>query len=276
MIPSSFTYQKASSVEEAIKALSSPDAKLLGGGHSLIPTMKLRLNQPSKLVDIGSIAALRGIKEAGSEIIIGASTTHQEVATNKIIQTKLPVVAQGAAAIGDIQVRNKGTIGGSLAHADPSADWAAVVLATDATLAVQGSKGSRKIKATDFFKGMFTTALQEGEIITAIHIPVTAGSKSAYVKFPQPASRFAIVGCAVVKNDEGKINIAYTGVSNCPFRDAAAEKVLTGKKLDAATIQAACNAAAESMNILEDHYASQKYRKHLAKVYLKRALTAIA
>lgn len=275
MIPSSFTYQKANSVEEAIKALSS-DAKILAGGHSLIPTMKLRLNSPSKLIDIGSIASLRGIKESGTEIIIGAGTTHQEIATNKTIQGKLPMFAQGAASIGDVQVRNKGTIGGSLAHADPAADWAAVVLAADATLAVQGSKGLRKIKATEFFKGMFSTSLNEDEIITAIHVPIAAGSKGAYVKFPQPASRFAIVGCAVLKTADGKVNVAYTGVSNCAFRDAGAEKALTGKKLDAASIEAASKAAAEGTNILSDHYASEKYRKHLAKVYLKRALLAIA
>ncbi len=275
MIPSSFTYQKANSVEEAIKALSS-DAKILAGGHSLIPTMKLRLNSPSKLIDIGSIASLRGIKESGTEIIIGAGTTHQEIATNKTIQGKLPMFAQGAASIGDVQVRNKGTIGGSLAHADPAADWAAVVLAADATLAVQGSKGLRKIKATEFFKGMFSTSLNEDEVITAIHVPIAAGSKGAYVKFPQPASRFAIVGCAVLKTADGKVNVAYTGVSNCAFRDAGAEKALTGKKLDAASIEAASKAAAEGTNILSDHYASEKYRKHLAKVYLKRALLAIA
>ena len=274
MIPSSFTYQKANSVEEAIKALSS-DAKILAGGHSLIPTMKLRLNSPSKLIDIGSIASLRGIKESGTEIIIGAGTTHQEIASSKIIQSKLPMFAQGAASIGDVQVRNKGTIGGSLAHADPAADWAAVVLAADATLAVQGSNGLRKIKATEFFKGMFSTSLNEDEIITAIHVPIAAGSKSAYVKFPQPASRFAIVGCAVLKTADGKINVAYTGVSSCAFRDAGAEKALTGKKLDAASIEAASKAAAEGTNILSDHYASEKYRKHLAKVYLKRALLAI-
>ncbi len=276
MIPSSFTYQKVNSVEEAIKALSSDGVKLLAGGHSLIPTMKLRLNTPSKLVDIGSIAALRGIKEAGSEIIIGAATTHQEIASDKTIQSKLPMFAQGAASIGDVQVRNKGTIGGSLAHADPAADWAAVVLASDSTIAVHGSKGARKIKATEFFKGMFSTALNEGEIITAIHVPVAAGSKSAYLKFPQPASRFALVGCAVMKTADGKVNIAYTGVSNCAFRDTAAEKVLAGKKLDAASIEASCKAAAEGITILSDHYASEKYRKHLAKVYLKRALGAVA
>lgn len=276
MIPSSFTYQKATSVEEAIKALTSGDVKLLAGGHSLIPTMKLRLNQPGKLVDIGRIEALRGIKEAGAEIIIGAATTHQEIASSKIIQTKLAVFAQGAAAIGDVQVRNKGTIGGSLAHADPASDWAAVVLAADATIAVQGTKGARKIKATEFFKGMFTTSLSEGDIITAVHVPAVAGSKSAYVKFPQPASRFAIVGCAVVKTGDGKVNIAFTGVSNCAFRDTAAEKVLAGKKLDSTSIEAASKAAAEGVAVLSDHYASEKYRKHLAKVYLKRALQAVA
>ena len=276
MIPTAFSYQKANSVEDAIKALASSDAKLLAGGHSLIPTMKLRLNSPALLVDIASIAALRGIKEAGSEIIIGAATTHQEIASNKTIQSKLPLFAAGAASIGDIQVRNKGTIGGSLAHADPAADWAAVVLASDATIAVQGSKGARKIKATEFFKGMFSTSLSQGEIITAIHVPVAAGSKSAYLKFPQPASRFAIVGCAVMKSADGKVNIAYTGVSSYAFRDVGAEKALAGKKLDASSIEAASKAAAEGVTILSDHYASEKYRKHLAKVYLKRALMAVA
>lgn len=276
MIPTAFSYQKANSVEDAIKALASSDAKLLAGGHSLIPTMKLRLNSPALLVDIASIAALRGIKEAGSEIIIGAATTHQEIASNKTIQSKLPLFAAGAASIGDIQVRNKGTIGGSLAHADPAADWAAVVLASDATIAVQGSKGARKIKATEFFKGMFSTSLSQGEIITAIHVPVAAGSKSAYLKFPQPASRFAIVGCAVMKSADGKVNIAYTGVSSCAFRDVGAEKALAGEKLDASSIEAASKAAAEGVTILSDHYASEKYRKHLAKVYLKRALMAVA
>lgn len=276
MIPSSFLYQKVSSVEEAIKALSSDQVKLLAGGHSLIPTMKLRLSSPSRLIDIGSIAALKGIKESGSEIIIGAGTTHHEIASSKLIQSKLPMFAQGAASIGDVQVRNRGTIGGSIAHADPAADWTAIVLAADAIIAVQGSKGARKIKATEFFKGMFSTALNEDEMITAVHVPVAAGTKSVYVKFPQPASRFAIVGCAVQKTSDGKINIAYTGVSSCAFRDAGAEKALSGKKLEASTIEAAAKAAAEGTSILSDHYASEKYRKHLAKVYLKRALTAVA
>ncbi len=276
MIPSSFSYQKVNSVAEAIKALSSGEAKILAGGHSLIPTMKLRLNSPSKLVDIGALAELRGIKESGAEIIIGAATTHQEIATNKIIQSKLPLFAQGGNSIGDVQVRNKGTIGGSLAHADPAADWAAIVLASDATIEVQGGKGTRKIKATGFFNGMFSTALQDDEIITAVHVPLAVGSKGSYAKFPQPASRFAIVGCAVMKMADGKVNIAFTGISNCAFRDQAAEKAISGKKIDASTIESASKAAVEGVNILSDHYASEKYRKHLAKVYLKRALLAVS
>ncbi len=276
MIPSSFTYQKVNSVEEALTALASPDAKLLAGGHSLIPTMKLRLSNPSKLVDIASISSLRGIKESGSEIVIGAATTHQEIAASKVIQTKLGLFSQGASSIGDVQVRNKGTIGGSLAHADPSADWTALVLAADATIGVQSKKGSRTIKATEFFKGIFATALKEDEIITSVHVPVPSGSKGVYLKFAQPASRYAIVGCAVMKYADGKVNIAFTGVSSSAFRDHAAEKAIAGKKLDTTTIEAAAKAAAEGKTILSDHYASEKYRKHLAKVYLKRALMALA
>lgn len=276
MIPSSFTYQKAKTVEEALAALKGDDVKLLAGGHSLIPTMKLRLNSPAKLVDIGSINALRGIKEAGNEIIIGAATTHAEIASSKVIQSKLSLFAQTAAAIGDIQVRNKGTIGGSLAHADPAADWPAAVLASDATIEIQGGKGSRKIKATEFFKGIFTTALNEGEIITAIHVPIHTGSKAVYLKCPQPASRYAIVGCAVLKHADGKCNVAFTGVSSSAFRDAAAEKALAGKVIDAAVAENASKTAAEGISIMSDHYASEKYRKHLAKVYLKRALMALA
>jgi len=275
MIPSSFSYQKVNTIEEAIKALSDDDVKLLAGGHSLIPMMKLRLSTAAKLVDIGSVAALKGIKEIGSEVVIGAGATHQEIASNKTIQSKLPMFAQAGASIGDLQVRNKGTIGGSLAHADPAADWAAVVLASNAVIAVQGIKGSRKINASEFFVGTFGTALHAGEIITAVHVPIVAGSKGVYVKFPQPASRFAIVGCAVLKSKDST-TVAFTGVSSFAFRDKGAEKALTGKALDAATIASACDAAAEGVSILSDHYASEKYRKHLAKTYLKKALTAVA
>src|SRR6266496_4463640 len=277
MIPVAFDYQKVRTVDEAIAALSKGDSKILAGGHSLIPAMKLRLSQPAKLVDIGGIAALKGIKEEDGEIVIGAGATHADIAGDKLINSKLSFFAEGASIIGDVQVRNYGTIGGSLAHADPAADWTALVLASDAGIEVQGNNGKRRIKATDFFTGLFSTALNEGEIITTVRIPVPEdGTKTVYLKFPQPASRFALVGCAVFRLPDGKTNIAFTGVSSTPFRDTAAENIVSGKTLDEATINAAADAAAEGVEILSDHYASEEYRKHLAKVYLKRALKAIA
>ena len=276
MIPVAFDYQKATTVDEAISALSG-GGKLLAGGHSLLPAIKLRLNQPEKLINITGISELKGIKEEDGEIVIGAATTHAEIMNNSLIKSKLSFFSKGAAMIGDVQVRNYGTIGGSLAHADPASDWTAMVLAADAAIEVQGNGGKRRIKATDFFTGLFSTALQDDEILTAIRIPEPpAGTKTVYVKFFQPASRFAIVGCAVFRTPDGKTNIAFTGVSSTPFKDTAAENIVSGKTLDEATINAASNVAAEEADILSDHYASEEYRKHLAKVYLKRALKAIA
>jgi len=276
MIPVAFDYQKATTVDEAISALSG-GGKLLAGGHSLLPAIKLRLNQPEKLINITGISELKGIKEEDGEIVIGAATTHAEIMNNSLIKSKLSFFSKGAAMIGDVQVRNYGTIGGSLAHADPASDWTAMVLAADAAIEAQGNGGKRRIKAPDFFTGLFSTALQDDEILTAIRIPEPpAGTKTVYVKFFQPASRFAIVGCAVFRTPDGKTNIAFTGVSSTPFRDTAAENIVSGKTLDEATINAASNVAAEEADILSDHYASEEYRKHLAKVYLKRALKAIA
>src|SRR5690349_784267 len=192
MIPVAFDYQKATTVDEAISALSG-GGKILAGGHSLLPAMKLRLNQPEKLINIAGISELKGIKEEDGEIVIGAATTHAEIMRDSIIKSKLPFFAEGAAMIGDIQVRNYGTIGGSLAHADPASDWTALVLAADAAIIVQGSRGKKRIKATEFFTGLFSTALQEDEIIIAVRIPIPEnGTKNIYLKFPQPASRFAL------------------------------------------------------------------------------------
>lgn len=275
MIPAAFDYQKAKTVDEAIAALSG-DGKILAGGHSLIPAMKLRMSRPSKLVDITGLAALKEIKEEDGEIVIGAAVTHAEIANDKFIKSKLPFFSEAASLIGDLQVRNHGTIGGSLAHADPAADWPALVLAADAAIKVQGSNEKRRIKASDFFKGFFTTALQDGEIITAIRIPIPAeGTKTSYQKFEQPASRFAIVGCAVMRFPDGKTNIAFTGVSENAFRDSSAENEVSGKPLSNDSIAAAANAAANNVTILGDHFASEEYRKHLAKVYLKKALNAV-
>ena len=259
MIPAAFDYQKPKTVDEAIAALSNGNSKILAGGHSLLPAIKLRLNQPSKLVDINGISSLKGVKEEDGEIVIGAATTHADIANDKLIKGKLSFFAEGASMIGDMQVRNHGTIGGSLAHADPASDWPALVLAADASIEVQGKNGKRRIKATDFFTGLFSTALQENEIIIAVRVPVPPeGTKTTYQKFPQPASRFAIVGCAVVRFPDGKTNIAFTGISDNAFRASSAETDFSG------------------VIFLNDHYASAEYRKHLAKVYLKKALQAVS
>jgi carbon-monoxide dehydrogenase medium subunit len=238
--------------------------------------MKLRLNRPAKLVDIGGIKTLKDIKEEDGEIVIGAGATHADIMYHPLISHHLPLFAEGAAMIGDMQVRNHGTIGGSLAHADPAADWPAMVLAAEASIEVQGSNGRRRIPATEFFTGLFSTALEQNEIITAIRIPVPAdGAKSTYQKFAQPASRFALAGCAVMRFANGKTNIAFTGVTENAFRDTAAEQAIAGKQIDEASITAAMNAALQNGTILADHYASEEYRRHLAKVYLKKALMAV-
>lgn len=276
MIPTAFDYTKPATVEEAIAALSDGDSKLLAGGYSLIPAMKMRLTQPSKLVDISGIPSLKGIKEEDGEIVINAGTTHYEILTNDLIKNRLPSFTQAAGIIGDVQVRNRGTIGGSLAHADPAADWPAPVLAAEAIIDVKGTGGSRSIPATDFFTGLFSTQLLPDEIIVAIRIPVQEGARSVYLSFEQPASRFAIVGCAVLRKADGRVNIAFTGVSEAPFRDRGAEAVFDGKSWDTATIDTAVDAAIGEVDVLSDHFASSEYRRHLAKVYLKRALQALA
>ena len=277
MIPVAFDFQKARTIDEAVAAISGSDGKILAGGHSLIPALKLRLSHPTKLVDISSIPHLKGIQEKNGEIIIGSACTHGEIANNQLIKDQLPFMAKGASLIGDPQVRNYGTIGGSLAHADPAADWPALVLAAEADIEVQGPQGKRKIAAKDFFTGFFTIALHEHELITAIHIPVPPpGTKSSYQKFIQPASRFAIVGCAVMRFPDGKTNIAFTGVSDHAFRDQHAEQFVSGKELTKPSIHAAAEAALVDVRIAGDHYASPVYRNHLAKAYLKKALHEVS
>ena len=273
MIPASFDYLKVKTVDDAIAALSQGEGKLLAGGHSLIPAMKLRMNRPSKLIDIAGLPALKGIKEEDGEIVIGAAVTHGELANDKLIKNKLPFFTTAASLIGDLQVRNHGTIGGSLAHADPAADWPALVLAADAGIEVQSGSGRRRIKATDFFTGLFTTTLQETEIITAIRIPVpVAGTKTSYQKFEQPASGFAIVGCAVMRFPDGKTNVAFTGVSEHAFRDNKVENEISGKQLNDDSIASVIKIAVEGITVLGDNFASEEYRRHLAKMYLKKAL----
>ena len=279
MIPSTFQYKRANSVSEAISMLSD-DSKILAGGHSLLPSIKLRLNQPEALIDISRLEELKGITDADDHIVIGAGATHGEIAESNIVRGACSMLAEGAGQIGDIQVRNVGTIGGSLAHADPAADWPALVIAAEATIRVQGPSGTRDIAASSFFTGFYETALTDNEIITQIHVPkLMAGSSSTYVKFVQPASRFAIVGCAVVNNADqgevGNIKVAITGVSEMAYRAHGVEDELMGQVLTNDAIAKASARAAENMDVMSDHYASEKYRKHLAQVYVKKALEAL-
>ena len=281
MIPQAVDYKRAGSVSEAISLLAeNPDAKILAGGHSLIPAMKLRLNSPSLLIDIARIAELRFIKVGDGAVAIGAASTHYDIISNADIQSRYSAMIEAGEVIGDTQIRNMGTLGGSIAHADPSADWPGVLLALNATVRVEGAGGTREIAAADFFTGFFSTALEEGEIVTEIHIPEpVAGSNSSYQKFVQPASRFAIVGCAaaVVINNGliSEARVAFNGVSGeGAFLDEAVSAALVGKAATLETIEAAVAGAAEGIDINEDHYASKTYRRHLAKVYAKRALIA--
>ncbi len=283
MIPASFDYKRAGSVEEAIALLEEHgmDAKLLAGGHSLVPAMKLRLNMPGILIDISRLEGLRYIREEEDGIAIGAAATHHDIARSKLLQEALPILPEAADLIGDVQVRNVGTIGGSIAHADPAADWPAVLLALGATIQVQGPKGKRSIPADEFFTGFYMTALQDNEIITGLVAPRRdASTGMAYRKFMQPASRFAIVGCAAVIKHQGKqlqdARVAFTGVSDGPFLDTGVAEALQGEKLSAKVIEAAADKAAGNADIMEDHFATVAYRRHLAKVFAKRALMAAA
>ncbi|GHB83761.1 FAD binding domain-containing protein [Persicitalea jodogahamensis] len=270
MISYPFDYVRPESVEEALEHLGG-DTKILAGGHSLLPTLKLRLSAPDKLVDIARIASLKKIKKDGDEIVIGGAVTHREIMDSEIIQKHLPVLSEGAAVIGDPMIRYKGTMGGSLAHADPSADWSAMVLAAGGEIVIQSKKGKRTVPATEFFTGFYSTALKDGDILIEIRFPVPEeGTKMTYQKFTQPASRFALVGCAAARLPDGSARVAFTGVADAPFRDKGVEEAVGD--WSEATLEAAAQKAAEGQNINADHYASEEYRLHLAKVYCKRAL----
>jgi len=281
MYPATFEYHRPGSVEEAVALLAKhrDDAKLLAGGHSLIPLMKLRLAQPKHVVDLQRIGGLAGIREEGGSFVIGALTTHYTIEAHAGLKSKCPILPEAAAMIGDPQVRNLGTLGGSLAHADPAADWPAVVVAVGAELRATGPKGARTIKADDFFKDLMTTALGPDEILTDIRVPVlSAGTGSAYVKHPHPASRFAVVGvAAVVTVSDGtcqQASVAITGVGPKATRAKGVEAALAGKALSPETIGAAAEKAADGIAITADLQGSVEYKAHLTRVYTKRALDA--
>jgi carbon-monoxide dehydrogenase medium subunit len=284
MIPASFDYITAKSLDDAIALLAKhkDDAKILAGGHSLLPAMKLRLMQPKVLIDLGRIKDLSYIKEEGGQIRIGAMTTHFQVEMSDLLRRTCPLLPETASQLGDMQVRNKGTIGGSLVHSDPAADWPAAILALDAELVAKSATGDRVIKASDFFVEMLTTALEPGEVLREIRIPASKGKVGqAYVKVRHPASGFAVVGVAVnLSVDGGKCQsaaVGITGVSTKAYRATKVEGALKGDALDAKTLGAAAAHAADSVDVNSDLYASADYRKQLAAVYIRRALeTAVS
>ena len=283
MIPESFDYQRAGSVREALTLLKQhgENAKVLAGGHSLIPTMKLRLANPGTLIDIGGISELKYINDKGDYLAIGAGTTHLMVETSSLVQQKAPALSQAAGQIGDVQVRNRGTIGGVLAHSDPQADYPGVVLALNATIVAEGSGGERTIEAVDYFTGLWETALGENEILTEVRIPVdSANANSCYLKFPQPASRYPYVGCAVAMDNSGgncsEVRVGFSGVAESAFRDSGVEDAIRGQALKDETIAAASAKAAEGRTVLSDYFVSEEYRRAMAQVYVKRALTRLS
>jgi len=278
MYPAAFEYHAPASVTDALKLLGKlDDAKILAGGHSLIPMMKLRLAQPKHLIDLRKVPGLTGVKDDKGMISIGAMTTHWEVESSKVLKAKCAVVAETAAMIGDPAVRNKGTIGGSLAHGDPAADMPATVIALGAELVCQGKK-KRTVKVDDWFKGLMETALGEDELLVEIRVPALAkGTGAAYLKFPHPASRFAVVGVAAVVtlDKEGKkAGIGVTGAGTRAVRGKGVEAALTGKRPDAAAIEAAAAKAAEGVDVQADLQGSVEYKSHLCRVFAKRAIEA--
>ena len=279
MYPVPFEYHRAGSVEEAVALLGrfGESAKLIAGGHSLLPLMKLRLAEPRHLVDIRRIPALSGVREEDGALIIGAATPHQVLERSPIVQKRLPIVSEAAAQIGDVQVRNMGTIGGSLAHADPAADLPAVMLALGAELTAVGPKGKRTVPVDGFFVKLFTTTLDPGEVLTEVRIPLPeAGSGGAYAKFPHPASRYAVVGvAAVVTVSGGKISaarVAITGVGAKPVRATGAEGALVGKGIDAKVVGAAADRVVDGLTVRSDPRMDPDYWKALAVTYTRRAV----
>jgi carbon-monoxide dehydrogenase medium subunit len=277
VIPSAFEYQRAASIDEAIKKLQDTGGKLLAGGHSLVPLMKLRLSEPGVLIDIARIPGLAGIREKDGKIEIGAGTVHHDVATSTLLREKCPAVADTAGEIGDPQVRNRGTLGGSLAHSDPSADYPAVMLAVDAEIHLKGPKGWRAVKASAFFQDLFTVDMAPDEIIVGVQFaPVKA---AAYAKLHQRASHFAIVGVAaalVVK--DGVIQsagIGLTGAGSHATRLTDVERALAGQGLTAKTIEAASKLAGTGLkDVNSDIHASEAYRRAMIPVFTRRALAA--
>lgn len=282
MIAVNFEYFAPTKLEEAVQLLTQhgEDCKILSGGQSLIPVLKLRLAAPTAVIDISRIQALKEIKIGPSEILIGANATHAEIAGSKDLQMHCPLLVETAQQIGDLQIRNRGTIGGSMAHADPAADWPAALLALDARMVIVSAKGERTIPAAEFLVDMMTSALSPDEILSEIRIPSPKRpGASAYLKAPQSASGFAVAGVAVQLDIENglcrEISVGVTGAAPKAYRAVSVENALRGKSLDESSVAAASALAdAELSDPLEDIHASGAYRRRLTQVYAKRAILA--
>lgn len=276
MIPQSFDYSAPKTLDEALGLLAE-GAKPLSGGMSLIPMMKLRLALPDHVVDVGRLKELNYIREEGGNLHIGAAVTHFDVESSPLVQSKCPLLSQTAACIGDVQVRNKGTIGGSVAHADPSADYPAALQALDAKVVLQSAKGQRTVPMDEFFVDTFTTSIEPEEIIREVIVPLDSAHTN-YEKMAQAASGFAVVGVAVrVQKSGGKVTMArigVTGLSNRAYRATAAEKALEGTAGSAADVQAAAALVDQGVEANADLHASADFRRHLARVYAARSLGA--
>jgi carbon-monoxide dehydrogenase medium subunit len=280
VIPTSFDYAKPSTVDEAVRALTDAgeDAKILAGGQSLIPVLRLRLAAPSVLIDLAGIAELHGIREDGDDLVIPAMTTHAEVLHDPLIQRYAPLLAQATATVADRQVRHLGTLGGSLSHADPAGDLPSVAVALDATLDIAGSTGRRQLGAREFFVDYLTTALEPGEIVVAVRVPKREGWGTHYEKFNRVAQAWALVGvAAAVRRENGTIaeaRVALTNMGSTPIRATAVEQALAGAPATASTVEQAAAHAGEGTQPSADVSASAEYRTHLATVLTRRAVSA--
>ena len=279
MFPNRFEYLSPISLEETLALLSNhrDEAKLLAGGQSLISLMKLRLANPKYLIDLGRIADLNYLRDDGDKISIGALTTYAQIKESEPLRNKCPLLPQTASVVGDAQVRNRGTLGGSLAHADPHGDMPAAILALEAELKAVGPNGARWIKADDFFITMFTTALAPDEVLTEIRVPALDGERSAYLKAARRPSDFAMVGVALrlkIGPDQTceKIAIGVTGVTDRPYRSVSVEKAIKGEKLTSKIIEEAAAQVTEGIDVMEDVNASKAFRSHLARLYTARAI----
>jgi carbon-monoxide dehydrogenase medium subunit len=281
MIPAAFEYYSPRTLDDAVHFLSAhkDDVKILSGGQSLLPLMKMRLAKPAFIVDINRIAGLDAITEEGNHLIIGALATHAQIEYSDLVKKRCPLLSQTATTIADVQVRNCGTLGGSIAHADPAGDMPAAILALDAEIKAVGPNGARWVKAKEFFLGLLMSVLEADEIVTAIKVPATDSDKTAYLKAAPRSSGFAVVGVAVrlALDTAGvcnRIAIGITGVTDKAYRAERVEKMLAGKKLETQLIEGAAAEATRNVDVIEDINGSIDYRTHLTHVYVARAIQA--